>query len=253
MKARFRLVAAWLLSLATLAASQCARADDIRVIASNAVKEAVSELTPEFEKNTGHRVAMTWGGTTDITRRIERGEAFDIVIIPGPIIDELAARSAIRVGTRRDLAESLIGAAVSPGAARRDVSSAISLKQSLLEARSIVLSSGPSGVYLLDLFRRMEIKDAIGPKLKQLAPGASVGESLARGEGDLGFTQVSELLHTLGIVYLGPLGPEVQHATVFSIGQPTAVPPLRSTSRLIDYLTSPMSTHAIENSGLKPR
>lgn len=253
MSVRCRLIAAWLLSLAALVAFQSARADEIRVIASNAVKEAFIELAPAFEQSTGHRLAVTWGGTTDIARRVESGEAFDIVIIPGPVIDGLVQRGAIRAGTRRDFADSVISAAVAPGIARVDVSSAAGLKKSLLEARSIVLSSGPSSVYLLELFRRMEIDEVLRPRLKRLAPGLSVGESLARGEGELGFTQVSELLHMPGIVYLGPLGSEVQHATVFSIGQPTSVPLSTSVAQLIDYLTSPAAKHALQHSGLEPR
>ncbi len=253
MSPRSRRLVAWFLSLAALSAAQIARADEIRVIASNAVKEAFVELTPEFEKSTGHRLAVTWGGTTEIAKRIASGEPFEVVIISGPIVDELAQRGAMRAGTRRDFAESLIGAATSPGVARPDVGSAAALKKSLLEARSIVLSSGPSSVYLLELFRRMGIEDAFAPKLQRLPPGASVGEALARGEGELGFTQVSELQHMKGIVFLGALGPEVQHPTVFSIGQPASVPATGSTSQLIDYLTSPAARRAIEHSGLQPR
>ena len=99
----------------------------------------------------------------------------------------------------------------------------------------------------------MQIEAVVLPKVKRLAPGLSVGEALARGEGELGFTQVSELLQISGIVFLGPLGPEVQHATVFSIGQPTSAPATAPTAQLVDFLMSPVSKHAIRNSGLEPR
>jgi len=253
MRSVHRLLATGLLFLAALTSAASSRADEIRVIASNAVKEAIAELTPAFEQRTGHRVAVTWGGTTDIARRVESGEAFDIAIIPGPVIDALVQRGAIRPGTRRDFADSLIGAAVRPGAARADVSSSNGLKKSLLEAHSIVLSSGPSSIHMMELFRQMGIEDVVAPKMKRLAPGLSVGESLSRGEGELGFTQVSELMHITGIVFLGPLGPEVQHAAVFSIGQPSSVPVSPSATELIDYLMSPASKPAIQRSGLQPR
>ena len=157
MRSVHRLLATGLLFLAALTSAASSRADEIRVIASNAVKEAIAELTPAFEQRTGHRVAVTWGGTTDIARRVESGEAFDIAIIPGPVIDALVQRGAIRPGTRRDFADSLIGAAVRPGAARADVSSSNGLKKSLLEAHSIVLSSGPSSIHMMELFRQMGI------------------------------------------------------------------------------------------------
>jgi ABC-type molybdate transport system substrate-binding protein len=103
MRTVHRLLTTGLLSLAALTAAGSSRADEIRVIASNAVKEAVAELTPAFEQRTGHRVAVTCG-TTDIARRMESGEAFDMAIIPGPVIDTLVQRGAIRSGTRRDFA-----------------------------------------------------------------------------------------------------------------------------------------------------
>jgi len=248
MSMRRRLIGGWLLAFAALSTAHAARADEIRVIASNAVKEAVVELTPAFEKQTGHRVSVTWGGTTDIARRVESGEPFDIAIIPGPVIDALVKSGAMRPDTRRDFADSLVGAAGAPGAPWRDVSSANGLKISLLEARSIVLSSGPSSGHLMQLFRQMSIEDVVAPKITRLAPGLSVGE-----EGELGFTQVSELLHISGIVFLGPLGPEVQHETVFSICRPSSLPLSGSAGQLIEYLVSPASKRAVERSGPKPR
>ena len=106
---------------------------------------------------------------------------------------------------------------------------------------------------MMELFRQMGIEDVVVPKMRRLAPGLSVGESLSRGEGELGFTQVSELMHITGIVFLGPLGPEVQHAAVFSIGQPSSVPVSPSATELIDYLMSPASKPAIQRRGLQPR
>lgn len=227
-------------------------AAEIRVIASNAVKEAVTALVPSFEKASGLRVTSVWGGTVDITRRVAGGEVFDLVIVPAPRIDGLIQQGRLRTGSRRDFVRSAIGVAVAPGVATPDISSASALKQTLLSAQSIVLSSGPSSEYLLKLFRDMGIDDAIKPRIKRLAPGLSVGEALAKGEGDLGFTQVSELLHVEGIVYLGPLSKDVQHFTVFSIGLHTDAPSPEAARSLVEFLTSPAAVPAIRHSGLEP-
>lgn len=228
------------------------RAAEIKVIASNAVKEAFIHLAPAFERASGHHVTSVWGGTVDITRRIAGGEVFDLVIIPASGIDDLIEQGRLRSGSRTDFVRSAIGVAIAPSVATPDISSGSALRQTLLNARSIVLSSGPSSNYLIKLFKQMGISDAIKPKIRRLAPGLSVGEVLAKGEGDLGFTQVSELLSVKDIVYVGPLSQDVQHVTVFAIGLHTDAPAPQAARSLIEFLTSPAAAPAIEHSGMEP-
>src|SRR5882672_504491 len=179
---------------AALLASSAAGAAEIKVIASNAVKEAYTKLVPVFEKKSGHHVTVDWGGTADIVKRVSSGEVADIVITTSAYIDDLTKQGKLAPGSRVDLAKSIIGVALRPGAPKPDLSSGEGLKKSLLAAKGIVISGGPSGVYLNEWFRKMGIADQIKSKTIQLAPGGSPGEAVARGEGDLGFTQVSELL-----------------------------------------------------------
>jgi molybdate transport system substrate-binding protein len=133
----------------------------VRLIASNAVKEACAELVPAFAKVTGHEVVAIWGGTLDISARIGAGEVVDIVILAAPRIDDFIKQGRLAAGSRVDIARSGIGVAVRAGAPKPDISSAATLAAALLAARSIVLSSGPSSVYLAGLFRKMGIADAI--------------------------------------------------------------------------------------------
>jgi molybdate transport system substrate-binding protein len=203
---------------ALLFCAMTAQADEIRLVASNAVKELVRELIPAFEKASGHHAQVTWGGTPDITRLAEDGGAFDLVVIPQFVVADLERRGKLLPGGSREFVASAIGAAVAPGSPRFDVSTRAALKQSLLDAKSVVLSSGPSSLHLLALIDQMGIRDAVAPKLLRLAPGLSVGKALAEGRGQLGFTQVSELQAVQGIRRLGALGSEVQRLTVFSFG-----------------------------------
>jgi molybdate transport system substrate-binding protein len=225
---------------------------EITMLAAGAVKETVSDLKPQFEKDSGNTVKAVWDGAPAIAKRIAGGEVVDIVIMPASGIDELIKQGRLSAGSRVDFVKSKIGVAIRPGAPKPDISSGEALKSSLLASKSIVLSGGTSSVYLFGLFKRMGIADAIKPKITQLAPGLSVGEALARGEGDIGFTQISEFLMVKGIDYLGPLPADVQSITVFAMGLHANAPSKEAAKALIKFLVSPEAVSAIRTKGLEP-
>src|SRR5262245_57938058 len=132
---------------------------DIKIMSSNAMREALLELFPMFERVSGHRPKPSFVGGVDIMKRMAAGETCDLVIMSGPQIDQLTDQSKIRPGSRVDLVRSGVGVAVRAGAPRPDISSAEAVKRALLAAKSITYSSGPSGVYLANLFTRMGIAD----------------------------------------------------------------------------------------------
>jgi molybdate transport system substrate-binding protein len=227
-----------------------AGAAEIKVIASNAVREPYRELVPVFEKASGHKVTIDWGGTADITKRVGGGEVADIVIIPAGRIDDFVKQG--RLVSRIDVARSGVGSAVRAGAPRPDISSAAALKAALLAAKSIVLSSGPSSLYLPTLFQTMGIADALKPKIIQIGPGLPVGEAVARGEGEIGFTQMSELMSVKGVDYLGPLPADVQLITVFSAGLHAAAPAPDAARALLKFLTAPEAAPVLRSHGMEP-
>jgi|SRR5262252_1814066 len=227
-----------------------AGAAEIKVIASNAVREPYRELVPAFEQATGHRVTIDWGGTVDIVKRVGGGEVADIVIIPAGRIDDFIKQGVLT--GRVDLVRSGVGVAVRAGAPRPDISSAETLRNALLAAKSIVLSSGPSSLYLPTMFQKMGIANEIKPKIIQIGPGLSVGEAIARGEGEIGFTQMSELMSVKGIDYLGPLPTEVQFITVFSAGVHVAAPARDAARALVKFLTGPDATPVLKRHGMEP-
>ena len=229
-----------------------AHAAEIKVIASAAVKEVVLDLLPAFEKSRGHKVTTIWAGTEAITKRISGGEVVDIVLIAAPNIDKLISEGRLVAGSRADVAKSGIGVAVRAGLPKPDISSGEAVKKAVLAAKSVAYSSGPSGSYLADLFKKMGIADQIKNKVKQTPSGVQVGEVVARGEADLGFQQVSELLHVKGIDYLGPLPADIQHITVFSAGLHTAATAPDAAKALIKLLTGPEAAPIIRKSGMEP-
>lgn len=229
-----------------------AHAADIKMIGSAAVKEAVLDLIPEFEKSSGHKVTTIWAGTDAITRRISGGEPVDVVLIAAPNIEKLIAEGKLVAGSRADVAKSSIGVAVRAGLPKPDISSGQAVREAVLAAKSIAYSSGPSGFYLAELFKKMGIADQIKDKVKQTPSGVQVGEVVARGEADLGFQQVSELLHVKGITYLGPLPVDIQHVTVFSAGLHTGATASEAAKALIKFLTAPEAGPIIRKTGMEP-
>jgi molybdate transport system substrate-binding protein len=241
------------LYVSVLAALAVGRADaaQVSVLSSNGVREALSELIPQFEKATGHRVQVVWDGTLNIKKRLDSGEVADLVVMPAADVDELIASGRLVPGSRVDLAKSIIGVAVRAGLTKPDVSTSESLTRALRAATSIVISSGPSGVHLLELFEKQGLLATLRPKIKQLPSGQSVGEALARGEGDLGFQQVSELLHVSGITYVGQLPASVQKVTIFAGGIPKTARDLAVAREFLTFLRNPRNAAVLKKAGLE--
>ncbi|HEY7247322.1 MAG TPA: substrate-binding domain-containing protein [Xanthobacteraceae bacterium] len=224
----------------------------IKVIASGGLKAAYVELVPMFQRESGKKVETVFAGSADIMKRVRAGEAFDLIIMPGTFIDELTGSGKIAAGSRVDLAKSGIGVAVRAGTSKPDISSGEALERALLAAKSIAYSSSASGIYLAGLFRRMGIADALEPKIRQSPPGTPVGDLIARGEVEIGFQQVSELLPIAGIDYLGPLPPDIQHFTVFAGALHVSAAGPEGAKALMRFIASPAAAPAIRKSGMEP-
>ena len=225
--------------------------DEIKVMASAAFKEAYLELVPEFERTTGHKVVTIWVPTVEIMRRLKGGDTVDLVILAAGAIDELIKLGKIAAGSRVDLAKSGVGVAVRAGAPRPDISSGEALKRAVLAAKSIVYSHGPSGVYLAGLFQRMGIAEELKSKIKQVQ-GEPAGAVVARGEAEIGFQQMSELLPVPGIDLLGPLPADVQQITVFSAGLHVGAKAPDAARALVKFMTAPAAVPVIRKKGMEP-
>jgi molybdate transport system substrate-binding protein len=237
-----------------LATASSVRAAEIKMITSMALHETYLELVPQFEKASGDKVTIVWSSAVGLPKLVEGGEKADLAILPAAGVDELIKKGFLVAGSRVALARSLIGVAIRPGAPRPDLSSGEGLKKSLLASKSIVLSGGTSSFYLKDLFRKMGIEEQIKSKLRQYGPGGgeNVGIVLARGDGDIGFQQVSEFVDAKGIDYVGPLPPDIQQVTVFSAGLFRSAPAPQAARALVKFLTSPQAAPILRKHGLEP-
>ena len=237
---------------ATLLLPDIARAAEIRVLAVGAIKEAYVELVPEFEKNSGHKVITTWTGSANIKKQIAAGEVYDLVIVGGPEIDAFIKQGKLVPGSRVDLVKSGVGVGVRAGALRPDISSTEALKKTVLGAKSIGYSTGPSGEHVLALFERMGITVQVKPKLKQVPSGARIGTFIASGEAEIGFQQISELIHAPGVDYLGPLPSDAQKITVYSAGIHSGAKEQDAAKELVKILASPAAASVIKKYGMEP-
>jgi molybdate transport system substrate-binding protein len=237
--------AALLLPTMTLAA-------ELKVLSTQATEDTYRELVPQFEKTTGHKVTTVFTGTLDAQKRLLAGESYDMIIMAGPAIDaQIKAGKAVS-GSRVDLAKSGVGAAVPKGAPKPDISTTEALKKTLLGAKSIGYSTGPSGVYMVSLFERLGLSDQVKDKLKQTPTGVFVGTIIANREVEIGFQQVSEVGNFPGVDYIGPLPAEVQQTTVFSSGIVADAKEAEAAKALVKFLTTPEAGAAFRKRGMEP-
>jgi molybdate transport system substrate-binding protein len=222
---------------------------DIKVMLSAAFQEVYRELVPQFERATGHKAENIRVPSVQMMSRLKGGEAVDLVILSAASLDEL--RKAGIVTECTDLAKSGIGVAVKTGAPRPDISSGEAVKRAVLAAKGIAYSTGPSGLYLVGLFQRMGIADQIKHKVTQ-TQGQPSGGVVARGDAELAFQQVSELLPVPGIDLVGSLPPDIQEITVFSAGLHARATSPDAAKALVKFLTSPAAAPVIRKKGMEP-
>ena len=237
---------------AVLLFSGIAHAAEVKLFASGALKEAYLELLPEFEKVSGHKVSVAWSSTTDIQKRTMAGEAADLVILGDAGTQELLKQGKLVGNTLAIFAKSGIYVAVRAGAPAPDISSADALKNAVLAARSVAYSEGASGTYLVGMFQRLGIYDQVKLKASTAKANEPVGDKLVRGEADIGFHQLSELIPVQGIRIVGPLPPELQYITVFSGAIHSAAKEPGAGQALIEFLTAPAAGQSFRNHGLEP-
>ncbi len=238
--------------LTTAAIAGPTDAAEIKVVGSPGFREAYTELLPGFEKMTGNKVTTNWGGVTDVAKRVASGETADIVILPVAQIDDLIARGKLMAATRAVVARSGVGVAVKSGALKIDIRSGDGLRKALLAAKSIAWSTGPSGAHMADLIRKWGIADLLKGKIVISPVDTPVGVVVARGGAEIGFQQVSELVHVKGIDYLGPLPADIQETTVFAAALHKDARSPDAAWALVNFLSAPEAAPVIRKAGMDP-
>ena len=251
-----RLIALSLL-IVLAAAAGIAKASEVRVMISGGLAAPYKELVTQFERETGNTVITAYGpsmGTTEnaIPVRLARGETADVLIMVGDALAEMIEQGKAVKTSRVDLVRSPIGIAVRAGASKPDIRTPDALKQALLNAKSVAYSDSASGVYVgSELFKRLGIAAEMKDKAKMI-PAEPVASVVARGDAELGFQQISELLPIAGADVVGPLPPEVQKITIFSAGIASSANQAEAGRALIAFLASAAAAPALKRAGLDP-
>ena len=221
-------------------------------ISSMATRALLADLTSAYQAQQGVQVLITSVGGVDAAKRVQAGEAFDLVVLASDAVDRLISSGQVVAGSRVDLVQSGVAVAVPAGAALPDISSEDAVRNAVLSARKIGYSTGPSGQQLVKLFDRWGITAAVQSRTVQAPPGVPVAALVARGEVDLGFQQLSELLHVPGIAIVGPLPPAIQINTTFSAGLCVASAQAPAVRALLGFLASPATAAAKRKQGMDP-
>jgi molybdate transport system substrate-binding protein len=212
----------------------------------------LTELTRTFEARTGQVVVLESVGGVEVGRRVQAGEAFDVVALSRDAIEKLIATGHLAAGSAVDLAHSPVAVAVRAGARRPDIGDEDAVRRAVLAARTIGTSTGPSGIAIGRLFERWGIAPELRDRIVTPPPGVPVGAFVASGRVELGFQQLSELAHLEGIDVLGPLPPPIQIVTTFAAAVGVAARQPQAARALIGFLASPAGAAAKRRHGMDP-
>jgi molybdate transport system substrate-binding protein len=222
----------------------------LKLISSMATREVLAELTARFHKDGGRAVATEAAGGVDVAKRVQNGEMVDVVVLANTAIDKLIAAGKLLAGSRVDLVKSGIAIAVRAGAPQPDIATEEAVKRAVLAAQTLSYSTGPSGVYLENMFERWGILADIKSRIVVPPPGVPVGSLVASGQVELGFQQLSELQNLAGIQVVGPLPPAIQSITIFSGGISTTSVDVATARALLAYMAAPASTEVKQKHGM---
>jgi molybdate transport system substrate-binding protein len=221
-------------------------------LSSMATRHILADLARDFEARNGIGVDIHSMGGVEAAKRVRTGEPTDVVVLASRVIQSLEAEGHVVKGSVRDFARSEIAIAVPAGSPQPGVDTEQSVRQAMLGARRICYSTGPSGDHLKALCEKWGVVGSVLGRALAAPPGVPVASLVARGDADLGFQQLSELLGQPGIEILGPLPPEIQSVTVFSAGVSSKSAQQAAARALVAYLTSAETGDVKRRYGMEP-
>ena len=228
-------------------------ANPIRIISSMATRQLLGDLLEQYrQQNPGQEVELVSVGGVDAARRVQAGEAFDIVALASNAIDKLTAEGHVVAGSRTDLVHSGVAVAVRAGSPRPDIADEAALKAAVLAASTLGYSTGPSGVQLARLFEHWGIAEQIAERIVTAPPGVPVGSLVAQGAVELGFQQLSELMHLPGIDVIGAMPEPLQIVTTFSAARSSVSQQTAAVQAFLAFAAGPATAELKRRHGMTP-
>ena len=217
-----------------------------------ATRHILADLARHYEARTGAKIEIRSMGGVEAAKLARAGERTDIIALASTVMQVLEAEGHIVRGGIRDFARSEIGLVVKAGATRPGIASEESVRKAMVEAKRVVYSTGPSGDHFLALYEKWGLAGSVLARALKAPPGVPVAALVANGDADLGVQQLSELIGQPGVDVIGPLPPEIQAVTIFSVGvAATSIEP-EAARALVAYLASDESHEAIRRHGMAP-
>jgi 4-carboxymuconolactone decarboxylase len=227
-----------------------AQSPPLVVLSSNATRAVLQQLEPALAQVTARTIEFRFANSAELRIRIQQGEQFDVAVLSAGAIDELSANGSLIPASRSEVASAGVGVAIRKGSTTPDVSTPDALKKTLLAARSVAfVGQGATAPIIRGLFDRFGIAAEMQSKIR-LVPGAA--EAVARGEAELGFTQISEILPVAGATLAGPLPEPLQVLTRFAAAVATNSRTPDLSRALVAVMTSTTAAAAITASGMQP-
>ncbi len=248
-----RLAAAAAISFATVAVASAA---EIKVYSTIGVKGVLEELIPKFEKETGHKLNVTWSTAALLTKRVQAGEQADALILIKGDVATLLKDGKVVPGSDILFGQSIFAIGVKAGTPKPDISTAEALKKTLLAAKGVSYSNpasgGASGVYIAKQIEKMGITEQLKDKTKFPPSGGFSGTLLVNGEADIAVQSKPELLHVPGVDVVGPLPGDMAFTVVYAAGVQTGAAQLEAAKALVNYLKSPEAQAVFKAMGYDP-
>jgi molybdate transport system substrate-binding protein len=229
-----------------------AMAETIQGVSSMATRQILADLAGQYEGETGRKIDFKSMGGVVAAQRIRNGEPFDIAVLAADALERLEAENHILSGSRTGFARSGVAMAVAAGSPHPRLNDEDDVRSAILAARAIAYSTGPSGAHLVKLMETWGVRQIVSPRLILAPPGVPVGALIARGDAEIGFQQLSELLHEPGVEVAGPLPPDIQSTTIFSIGIGSRSENVVISREFCSYLTSTRTAEAKLRYGMEP-
>ena len=235
-----------------LAVPVMAQAAELKVIAGGSMTAPLNQLSPEFEKATGHKLSIHFDSTPNIIARVNAGTPFDVVVVPVDVFKDAAAQARFTPGPTIDIARVGYGMVVRSGTPKPDISTPDAFKKALLAASSVAyLPSSAAGAYVTKVFQRLGIADEMRAKTKVQASPGQIPQAVAKGEAEIGVF-LSNVLIAPGVDMAGPFPGDLQQELVFTSAVAAETQQGDASKALIDYLRSPAATAVIKATGMTP-
>jgi molybdate transport system substrate-binding protein len=246
-------IAASMLGLAmALSPIAGAQAAELKVLAGGSMTVSLNELKPRFESATGHKLTIVFDSTPNLIKAATSGAPFDLGVVPVDVMKDAAARAHFAAGPTLDVARVGYGVAFRAGAPKPDVSTPEALKQTLLKAQSIAtIPESAAGAYVLQVFGRLGIADALKAKIKPQTATGAIPQAVAKGDAELGIF-LSNVLIAPGVELAGPFPAELQNELVFTAAVAADSKEAAAAKAFIDYLKTPEATAVMKAKGVTP-